>query len=282
MATARDDFTKPTIDILAKRVGYMCSNPSCRKHTVGANSQIDKFTLIGIAAHITAAAPGGPRYDSSLSPQERKNIRNGIWLCANCASLIDRDVDTYPTDLIEEWKEQAELQMLNVLAGRPPEVKLNHPQPFIEADLIWSSAGRLNRGYSQKNIDLYGNEPIQVGSPIIVFWELDWRFSFVLHNNSSYPAFNIKVEYDSEIKFTSLTQLPKINNLPPFASLDLDAKTQTFLEGVHTEADLVIRKEIPDHIEGLKLKIIYNDENRVEHETLLAIENNKITNSKIR
>ncbi len=55
----RDDFSRTTTDILAKRVGYLCSNPDCRNATIGANQKEYKSTSIGIAAHITAASPGG-------------------------------------------------------------------------------------------------------------------------------------------------------------------------------------------------------------------------------
>ena len=91
MKNNRDDFSLTVKDILAKRVGYVCSNPNCKKHTIAPNSKEDKVINIGEAAHITAAAPGGPRYDEALSPSERKSINNGIWLCSNCATLIDRD-----------------------------------------------------------------------------------------------------------------------------------------------------------------------------------------------
>jgi len=46
MSKNRDDFTKKTAEILAKRVGYLCSNPNCKKLTVGANEDIDKSTTI--------------------------------------------------------------------------------------------------------------------------------------------------------------------------------------------------------------------------------------------
>jgi hypothetical protein len=47
---------------------------------------------VGVAAHITAASPGGPRFDPNLSDKERASATNGIWLCQNCAKLIDNDV----------------------------------------------------------------------------------------------------------------------------------------------------------------------------------------------
>lgn len=82
--TERDNFSRNTTDILAKRVGYLCSNPDCRNATIGANEDSNKSTSIGIAAHITAASEGGPRYKSELEPEQRSDINNGIWLCSGC------------------------------------------------------------------------------------------------------------------------------------------------------------------------------------------------------
>lgn len=89
----RDDFPSGTKDILARRVGMKCSN--CNKATSGPQANPSKALNIGVAAHITAAAPGGPRYDPSLSALERSGIENGIWLCQDCAKLIDNDVRRY-------------------------------------------------------------------------------------------------------------------------------------------------------------------------------------------
>ena len=100
----RDDFSKAVIDALSKRAGFMCSNPNCRKLTVGSNSNDSKATIIGEAAHITAAAVGGPRYNELLSSDERSDIANGIWLCSSCATLIDKDPDTYTLPLLYLWK----------------------------------------------------------------------------------------------------------------------------------------------------------------------------------
>jgi len=60
---------------------------------------------IGKAAHITAASENGPRYDSSLSPEQRKSINNGIFLCSNCADMIDKNNGLdFSTDLLKTWK----------------------------------------------------------------------------------------------------------------------------------------------------------------------------------
>ena len=108
MGDTRDDFTLATKELLANRVGRKCSNPSCRKLTCGANTNPEKVTNIGVAAHICAAAKGGPRYDDSMTPEERKSFENGIWLCQSCSKLIDSDTARYPKELLQSWKQLAE------------------------------------------------------------------------------------------------------------------------------------------------------------------------------
>jgi hypothetical protein len=100
----RDDFAKSTIDKLAKRVGYRCSNPNCRQLTSGPKAATNEFVNVGEAAHITAASSGGPRYDNSLTSGERKAFENGIWLCSKCSALVDKDVKRYTCDLLHKWK----------------------------------------------------------------------------------------------------------------------------------------------------------------------------------
>lgn len=113
----RDDFTKETQDALAKRVGVRCSNPFCRKVTTGPRSDPAKIVSIGVAAHITAAAAGGPRFDVALAPEQRRAPDNGIWLCQNCAKLVDNDSDRYTVELLRAWKSGAEAAALRAIEG---------------------------------------------------------------------------------------------------------------------------------------------------------------------
>ena len=108
----RDEFSQPIKDLLAKRVGYKCSFPGCRKPTSGPNSNPLKSTNIGVAAHITAAAKGGPRYDERMTDKERKSTDNGIWMCQTHASLIDKDSQQFDQNKLKEWKLNAEQDAL--------------------------------------------------------------------------------------------------------------------------------------------------------------------------
>lgn len=116
----RDVFPKAVVEVLGKRASFVCSNPSCEQPTVGPQSNDDGAVNTGVAAHITAASPGGPRYDASISSDERRSASNGIWACQTCGKLIDSDDQRFTVPVLREWKARAEHRALERLnAARP-------------------------------------------------------------------------------------------------------------------------------------------------------------------
>lgn len=105
-----DDFSDGVKKALADRVGHLCSNPECRALTSGPQEDPTKAVNLGVAAHITAASEGGPRYDPGLLAEDRSASSNGIWLCQNCAKLIDNDPARFTVDVLREWKSDAEAE----------------------------------------------------------------------------------------------------------------------------------------------------------------------------
>lgn len=112
----RDDFTAATKRRLAERAGYICSNPECRRNQLGPAAENDSESVnLGRAAHICAAAPGGPRYDADQLPDERSSLENGIFLCATCADLVDKNNGGgHTAETLLAWKNEHE----NWIEGR--------------------------------------------------------------------------------------------------------------------------------------------------------------------
>lgn len=109
MAGNRDDFSSAVKLALAGRVGWRCSFPDCPVMTAGPAKESDEKAIRnGIAAHITAAAPGGPRYDPNLTLEQRSDISNGIWMCPTHGNLIDKEHNAYKAEDIRAWKAAAE------------------------------------------------------------------------------------------------------------------------------------------------------------------------------
>ena len=87
MATNRDDFTEKTKLQIAKR-GAGCAH----------------FRRAG------PAAPGGPRYDEEMSPEERSSAKNGIWMCRDHGKAIDSTDPEFTVERLREWKKQAQIE----------------------------------------------------------------------------------------------------------------------------------------------------------------------------
>ena len=116
----RHEFRENTRRELMIRAGLRCSNPYCRKMTVAYDETIQKVVSIGEAAHIIAAKAGGPRNEkgSSYTSKEISSIDNGIWLCANCHSMIDKKGNEvqYSANLLRDWKKEAETRYIDQIS----------------------------------------------------------------------------------------------------------------------------------------------------------------------
>jgi hypothetical protein len=128
----RDDFHATTRRALAERVGYHCSNPDCQQPTIGPSDETPGArSRIGVACHIAAASSGrgARRYDPAMSPEERRSISNGLWLCENCAKLIDTDEVQYSNPVLHEWRTHAEARAREAISGRAStQIGVKHPQ----------------------------------------------------------------------------------------------------------------------------------------------------------
>jgi hypothetical protein len=114
----RDDFPASVKQQLQDSVASYCSKPDCRILTVKGSST-EKRICAGRAAHITAASENGPRYDASLTKQQRKHFNNGIWLCGTHADEVDVDIDIYTVEELKSWKEQTRFYVSQSLGKKP-------------------------------------------------------------------------------------------------------------------------------------------------------------------
>ena len=140
----RDNFTEETKRILGERVAWRCSFPGCPAITIGPGDDDSRHVVkTGEAAHITAAAQGGPRYDANLTPEERTAIENGIWMCKMHARLIDANDSIYAVQTLQQWKQLAEKRAYQELeqphrdAAFPDTTTLVGIGPEILVEVVW-------------------------------------------------------------------------------------------------------------------------------------------------
>lgn len=115
----RDDFLNKVVRSVADRAGNQCSNPGCQIYTIGpALNDPQGVIRTSVAAHITAATEGGPRFNPKLSKEQRRSIDNAIHLCGTCARLIDANGGKdHPPEMLFKWKKDHETSRADRLAN---------------------------------------------------------------------------------------------------------------------------------------------------------------------
>lgn len=119
----KDKFSKKVVETLAKRAANTCSNPDCVAITAGPAKEANRSVNLGEAAHIYGARPKSARFDEEMTPAERSDITNAIWLCRNCHKIVDNDPTEYPAALLFEWRREHEGQITKNLGKTGAELR---------------------------------------------------------------------------------------------------------------------------------------------------------------
>ncbi|WP_120496446.1 hypothetical protein [Kiloniella sp. EL199] len=162
------DFSPKTIDILAKRAAFYCSNPNCKVATVAPNSNSNKTVIIGEAAHIYGARPNSARFKHQMTDHARSEITNGVWLCRNCHKKVDRDETKYPPETLFKWREQHETSIENQLGKAP----------LLSNDHLSDSTFSILKGYPPIIKRIIIDKPVG--------WEFRLTAEFMRHFNTPY------------------------------------------------------------------------------------------------
>ncbi len=151
-------FSQETKDTLAARSAMICNNPSCACVTVGPSDAAGDLKLkLGEAAHICAAKPNEARFDPVMDNDQRSAIENGIWLCANCHTMIDKNNGAdFSKELISDWKRQHEQVILTLLRTHRsplPMLRKFTDEGKIAQDIVdfLEGHGALYKSFNQEN-----------------------------------------------------------------------------------------------------------------------------------
>lgn len=108
--TARNrdpDPLESQVRILFGRSGGRCSYPKCGEYLVVPNrARTDMPKNVAKIGHITAASPGGPRYDASLNTEERRSEANLILVCGTHHDAIDSQLEFHTVEWLREAKDR--------------------------------------------------------------------------------------------------------------------------------------------------------------------------------
>jgi hypothetical protein len=104
--TNRDpDPLESQVKILYGKNGGRCAYPKCGISLVIPNQHAeDQPKNVGKVAHITAASPGGPRYDANLTVTQRRSEWNLILLCGPHHDAVDTQLEFHTIQFLRDAK----------------------------------------------------------------------------------------------------------------------------------------------------------------------------------
>ncbi len=139
----RENFTLTTKRLIANRAGHQCSFPTCDRRTTGPDSEKRKVSGSGIAAHIYAASPDGPRGQGGLTLEELRQPENGIWFCSDHAIIVDNNRGkSFPPEVLLSYKDLHEARVMREVQGLYSpigwihELKINENPLFVNGQII--------------------------------------------------------------------------------------------------------------------------------------------------
>lgn len=81
-----------TLRSLLLRSGNQCAFPDCERKLINAKDQ-----WVGEVCHVSAAMPGGERFDSGMTNEERRSADNLLLMCH------DHHVETNDVSEFDVW-----------------------------------------------------------------------------------------------------------------------------------------------------------------------------------
>lgn len=230
----RDDFSPTTKEELAKRSGYICAYPGCKRMTVaGSDDRKSGITMIGIAAHITAASRKGPRYEQNMSSEERASENNGIWTCQIHGKFVDDNPSRCTVKELRRWKSQHERWVFE---------RVESGIELFNNGIHRISFGHIGRFPGEQTISL-GRHNLLVGSndsgktslcQIIaafsggIHWA-DFNRRFTFSNSTTKRSF-IAISYQADQLKTSVKLSPQLVN-------PADKRGEKALQRIHVEVN---------------------------------------------
>lgn len=98
------DVSLPVSKRLWALSGNMCSNPECRRPLSEDQTDSDPPVILGEIAHIAGRKETSPRYDPTMSDEDRNGYNNLILLCKICHAKIDKQPNAYPVKILQQMK----------------------------------------------------------------------------------------------------------------------------------------------------------------------------------
>jgi hypothetical protein len=117
-------YTKKTLKIIFALSGNKCAYPGCTNPIIMPSTDKSAPLVLSQICHIYALSEDGPRGKAGLTQAELNAPENLILFCPTHHVIVDGQHETYPAELLKQWKEEHEANV--------------HKQPYADLGRVQS------------------------------------------------------------------------------------------------------------------------------------------------
>ena len=127
------NYGKTTLKILFGMSGNECAEPTCSNRVIASETDQSDAAVISQIAHIYALSDDGPRGKPGLTEKERNHHSNLVLLCPSHHTHVDTQHETYPADLVRDWKDKHERKFSNKMSAQITDIGYNELEVAAKA-----------------------------------------------------------------------------------------------------------------------------------------------------
>lgn len=224
-------YKPSTIRRLDTLSGNECAEPTCTKKLVAS----DGISIISKICHIEAASKDGPRFNESMTEDERRGFDNLILLCDEHHTIIDnkQNVKKYPVELLKQWKGNHEKKILELISSK----NLLSKHPLALNKVINSIGSNIGEVLALPDTENAPDPDVKISYNNIV------RYEKTIREFAPYQGKLNKIYEEIENQGSTKKELVLFNIKSTYLKIKKDYPT---LDDVKKNADIIFDKVIED------------------------------------
>ena len=117
MTKPRRYYSPKTLKVLFALSGNQCAHPDCKNPVIVPPTEESDALVLNQISHIYSLSEDGPRGKAGLTEKELNAPENLLLFCTTHHVIIDGQDETYPADMLKEWKQTHESEMQKRLSA---------------------------------------------------------------------------------------------------------------------------------------------------------------------
>lgn len=237
-------YKPSTVRRLDTLSGNECAEPTCTKKLVAS----DGISIVSKICHIEAASKDGPRFNESMTEDERRGFDSLILLCDEHHTIIDnkQNATMYPVELLKQWKSNHEKKILELISSK----NLLSKHPLALNKVINSIGSNIGEVLALPDAENAPDPDVKISYNNIV------RYEQTIREFAPYQGKLNKIYEEIENQGSTKKELVLYNIKSTYLKIKKDYPT---LYDVKRNADIIFDKVIEDIWEK-----IYNAPNKLE------------------